>query len=407
MNGDRGSEGVVAELQGLDGAFSFAELLLQRIWSRLDFDQTRASTVAGESVCVLEPGCWNRLGGPDFFDAKFDIGDRRVSGDVEVHLRAADWESHRHTENMAYSRVALHVVLFPTLAKTTRGWDGGEIPILVLLPLLNRSLEEYAEDEAVERLADHPLTKARDALLALPITSQREMLTCAAKERWERKQMLAALKIDHLGWREACHHTALEILGYRFNRAAMVRIAERWPLTSWREIDQRELVHRAYASEAGHWRLQAIRPANLPLTRLKQYARWIALEPDWPQKLAEFADRLPQFANKELETSRFRRVSRGSEITERLTSTVVRGAVGGSRLQTLLGDGFWPLLAAREPARARVCEAFWFHGQIGDVPDNLREIGQTLAAADFRLRPFAHGIAQGLLSWCARPAKTH
>jgi hypothetical protein len=414
----------VAELQGLDGAFSFAELLLQRIWARLEFDHARACTVAGEPIRLLDVGRWNRLGGPDFLDARIEIGGRRVFGDIEVHLRARDWEAHRHADDMAYSRVVLHVVLFPTFAKATRSWDGAEIPILVLLPLLNRSLEEYAEDDAIERLANHPLSKARDALLALPLATQRAELKTLARQRWERKVMWAALRIDRLGWREACHHTALEILGYRFNRAPMLRIAEAWPLSEWTGADQFALKHglipnhqlipehplipdRAFASEATHWQRQAIRPANFPQARLRQYARWVAAEPDWPNRLSEFAETLPKSVNAEHETARFRRTYNCPTLWRELSRRVTASAISGPRLHTLISDGFWPLLAAEFPKRAALFEAFWMHSYPGDLPERLREIAQALSASDPALRPFAHGIAQGLLGWCSRGSKMH
>src|SRR5947208_2977164 len=128
----------VAELQGLDGSFSFAERLLQRIWLRGDFDPVQAITMDGRAVRVLHPGNWNRLGGPDFFDAQLIVGGMRMRGDVEIHLRASDWKAHGHREDPKYRRVVLHVVLFPPAdhAAQTLHADGSSIPVLALLPLL-------------------------------------------------------------------------------------------------------------------------------------------------------------------------------------------------------------------------------------------------------------------------------
>ena len=109
------SAATVAELQGLYGAFSFPEKLLQKIWLRGDFDRAAVAN-DGRRVRVLHPGKWNLLGGPDFTAARLRFGDpggREVTGDVELHLHAADWHTHRHAEDPAYDRVVLHVVLFP------------------------------------------------------------------------------------------------------------------------------------------------------------------------------------------------------------------------------------------------------------------------------------------------------
>ena len=83
----------VAEIQGLYGAFSFAEKLLQKIWLRGDFDRAAAVLADGRRVRVVHPGKWNLLGGPDFMQARLRFSDspeREIHGDVEVHLRASD-----------------------------------------------------------------------------------------------------------------------------------------------------------------------------------------------------------------------------------------------------------------------------------------------------------------------------
>jgi len=77
-----------------------------------------------------------------------------MTGDVEVHLRAGDWEAHGHARDPAYGRVGLHVVLFPASdGRRTLNGCGRDIPVLALLPLLRHDLEEYAANDAVARLA--------------------------------------------------------------------------------------------------------------------------------------------------------------------------------------------------------------------------------------------------------------
>ena len=103
----------VAEIQGLYGPFSFPEKLLQKIWLRGDFNRAAAVTTDGRRVTVLQPGKWNRLGGPDFRGARLRLDDGpEFTGDVELHLRASDWAAHAHVADRAYDGVVLHVVLF-------------------------------------------------------------------------------------------------------------------------------------------------------------------------------------------------------------------------------------------------------------------------------------------------------
>ena len=104
----------VAEMQGLYGPFSFPEKLLQKIWLRGDFERAAAVTTDGRQVRVMHPGKWNLLGGPDFRGARLRLGDGpELTGDIELHLRAADWVAHAHAQDRNYDGVVLHVVLFP------------------------------------------------------------------------------------------------------------------------------------------------------------------------------------------------------------------------------------------------------------------------------------------------------
>ncbi len=68
-----------------------------------------------------ESGQWNLEAGPDFLDAVLLVGPekRRVTGDVEIHIRPADWRRHGHAANPAY-RLAAHVTYFPGVSACWR-----------------------------------------------------------------------------------------------------------------------------------------------------------------------------------------------------------------------------------------------------------------------------------------------
>ena len=142
----------VAEIQGLYGPFTMAERVVQKIWLQRDFDQANVLLADGRKLQVRSTGRWNLLGGPDFQSARLLIDGRETTGDIEVHFRVNDWRAHGHSEDPAYDRVVLHVVLFPpgSAEKSARRRNGESIPTLVLLPLLHRDLEEYASDDALE-----------------------------------------------------------------------------------------------------------------------------------------------------------------------------------------------------------------------------------------------------------------
>ena len=70
--------------------------------------------------------------GPDVHDAVFvpgpDDGAQTLVGDVEFHVRAADWFAHQHHTDARYNHVALHVVLLCDDDRPTRRQDGCIIP---------------------------------------------------------------------------------------------------------------------------------------------------------------------------------------------------------------------------------------------------------------------------------------
>jgi hypothetical protein len=391
------SDPVVAELQGLFGAFSFPEKLLQKIWLRGDFDRARAATVDGQPVQVLHPGKWNLLGGPDFLGARWRVGGRNapeISGDVEVHLRAEDWAAHRHAQDPAYARVRLHVVLFPPpTGQVTRGSAGEAIPVLALLPLLHRSLEEFAADEAVETLAQRPLARVAEELAVLPGAELEGLLRREADRRWRQKVHFARLRLERLGWEAACHHAALEVLGFRFNRAPMLRLAGEFPLPAW--VAGTVAPDALYTHERDHWSLQGVRPANHPRTRLRQYAEWIRLRPDWPARLRRESGRLA-LPDSTAGTREVRSRHGFAAQRERLAVEICGGTLGGTRFDTLVCDALLPLLAVESD---RALHALWFHWFPGDLPPAIVGGLRQLGYFDGRERPASQGAAQGLLGW--------
>lgn len=392
-----GNTPAVAEIQGLYGAFSFAEKLLQKIWLRGDFDRAAAVLSDGRSLRIVHPGKWNLLGGPDFADARLrfgDTADRETRGDIEVHLRATDWDAHGHARDPAYDRVLLHVVLFPPESgHRTRGAGGRVIPVLALLPLLHRALEEFAADEAVETLANRPLARLPDELGTLPATECTALLHRHSAARWRQKVHYAQLRIKRLGWDAACHHAALEILGYRFNRAPMLRVAGEWPRDKWAEARVKPEV--VFATETDGWSLQGVRPANHPRARLRQYAEWNCARPDWPARLIGRANTLPLPTAGD-ETRDTRRAKHLQQLRASIANEICADAMGGTRLNTLVCDGLLPLLATQTTSDL---SGLWHHWFCGDLPPWLTSGLRQLGYLDGRARPASHGIAQGLLGW--------
>lgn len=403
--GHSGSE-CVEELQGLYGPYAFPERLLQKIWLLGRFETRAARLADGRRLEVLAPGRWNRLGGPDFREARLRIDGQEVAGDVEVHFHAADWRRHGHDDDPAYAGVVLHVVLFESRrdeppARTSKGRT---LPVLVLLPWLHCNLEEFAADDAVEALTQQDAVGLAERLLAHSPEERLAQVQAAAKVRWEQKVHFARLRVERLGWEAACHHTALEILGYRQNRAAMLGVAERYPLAAWREgLETAELL----AAGDGRWCRQGVRPANSPSRRLEQYRAWVAAVPDWPARWAECSmpaspfgpDGFPELAD--IGAAR-RRLGLASW-RERVAAEVLGGAVGGLRMHTLIGNGLFPLRAARTASSLFGC---WYLGEAGEAPDSIRLALRVAGLVGRGIAPNHEGAVQGMLhlAWQSRDA---
>jgi hypothetical protein len=385
----------VAELQGLYGPFIFPEKLLQKIWWRGAFDRGRLVANDGRQVKIQHGGRWNLLGGPDFKGARlrFDDGPE-VIGDVELHLRAGDWASHRHAHDPAYDQVILHVVLFPTdPTELTIGAGGTLIPMVALLPLLHHDLEEYATEEAVEMLANRPAAQILEVLGPLPSDELAALVAKHSRERWRQKVHFARLRIARLGWDGACHQTALEVLGYRFNRAPMLRLAARLPISEWStpHFD----VESVFESERAGWSLQGLRPANHPRRRLNQYGAWLRVRPQWPTALEAWATELPAIDPDE-NTGSARKRHAFRLLREHAVNVLCANAVGGTRFDTLLCDAFLPLLSAQT---SRDGFRLWYHWFPGDLPPLYNQALRQLQVFGGRNQPACHGAAQGLLGW--------
>jgi hypothetical protein len=237
----------------------------------------------------------------------------------------------------------------------------------------------------------------------------RATLAARADARWREKIRYARVRIEKLGWAEACHHTALEILGYPANRAPMLAVAATCPLGVWTSLKTPESIDTFLAAllsaeDAGlRWRAQGFRPANHPRMRLRQYARWASARPDWPGRLASLGASTSPSARFETagapSTAALRKRLDFRAWRERFATELCAEAIGGSRLDTLIGDGFLPLLAARLPERGDALRALWQHWFVGDAPAKWPKLLRALGAIGGRDWPASHGAVQGLLGW--------
>lgn len=393
----------IAEIQGEYGAFSISERVLQRIWASGKFQQNDLITEEGRRLEILHLGEWNRLAGPDFLNVRLKVDGALVEGDAELHFYSADWRAHGHDDNPAFDEVVLHILVFPP--KTPLEPDQCRVEnTLVLLNLLPQGLENYAEDAAVGALADEGEEILR-FWLSHTLEERRALVAQHALRRWKEKVGYARNRIRALEWEGACHQTALEILGYRYNRAAMLMVGTDYTLPALRSGQYS--VAQLYAAGRGRWKLTGTRPANHPRTRLTQYLDWVRLKPGWPAALQAMGSHMGEVENGDIFQAN-RRKLRCSALKKQLSDRVTVGTVGGTRFDTLVTDGFLPLLAA-----GGIGDIFpvWFYWYQGDVPDSLKGFTRQCGLGGNREQPFCNGVFQGLLGWTlhwnGQPDRSH
>lgn len=89
----------------------FKELWLHHIWAKKALVDQEYRTLQGERVEILFTGWYNRDWGPDFKEARLNLGNRQMFGDVEIHIREKDWYRHNHHRDANYNKVILHIFL--------------------------------------------------------------------------------------------------------------------------------------------------------------------------------------------------------------------------------------------------------------------------------------------------------
>ncbi len=198
---------------------------MQYAWEHRLLPPGPFTTVDGLPLRIIDPGRRNINAGPDFFNAKIDIGGRQWAGNVEIHVRASDWHRHRHDGDPAYDSVILHVVATDD-GRICRS-NGETIPQMILPA--RRDLE--ARYAALRDRADLDIPCA-PVIAALDPIHRRGWLTALAFERLYDKEeryesLLSRMAGDH---ETATFVTVARALGFSVNAEPFERLALSVPL---------------------------------------------------------------------------------------------------------------------------------------------------------------------------------
>lgn len=201
------------------------ERLMQYVWQHRLWPYGSLRTVDGRKIDVIDPGLPNNDAGPDFFNAKVDIGGELWAGNVEIHVRASDWMRHGHHTDRAYDSVILHVVERDDMA--VRRPDGHIIP-QVVLPAAADFHQQYMS------MVHNPATElpCADELAAIPSLYLTDWISALAFERLYEKvdRINTILEKNHGSWADTAYSVLARALGFGINSLPFERLAASLPM---------------------------------------------------------------------------------------------------------------------------------------------------------------------------------
>ncbi len=272
-------------------------------------------TADGKAIEVISPGVWNAEAGPDFRKAHLKIGDKKVRGDVEIHLRDEGWVQHRHHTDPLYNQVILHLSFWTSTHKKTIINEQGQpiiqsyfedaltIPEKRITQLIDLDLYPYKKFCGSGRCADELFKK-------VPENSIKLFLRDASLWRLEKKRRHLynrvedprlylcagiAMALGYKGNAEAfldlyqnllphshCSEEFLTAISMRRCGFFSPHFVEKWKNSDYyRKLEKIE-ISSDYLNKPTVLRLHKIRPINHPIRRIAYLIKMIK-DPSFPQ----------------------------------------------------------------------------------------------------------------------------
>lgn len=269
--------------------YPWTERHLQCVWFDPAFRPPKLATSAGDALTVEEPGMWNREAGPDFVNATLRVSgrtERLLKGDVEVHIRPADWRRHGHERDPRYRNVVAHVTYFSG-ALPPHTLPPGAVAVSLKEGLsLNRG---FAFDLIDVSSYPWPVRAVRppcaEGFSRLTPEELGLFLDSAGERRMDLKSARMLATAGERDREQMLYEEVLAALGYKHNRMPFRLLARRVPLETLRLFAKGDAL-RAYALLAGVSGLLPDRPATAWDAETKSFIRnvwdiWWKLQDHW------------------------------------------------------------------------------------------------------------------------------
>ena len=286
------------------------EQLLHYCWKHRLWPTGELLTTDGRTVEVIDPGLHNRNSGPDFFNAKVNIGGTLWVGNVEIHDRSSDWYAHGHHTDAHYDNVVLHVVGVADRDVETQSG--------LFVPQMCLTVPPSVADNYEELLRTDAYPPCYRIIPSLPRLMVHAWMAALQTERLEQKTVAIAQRAKAAGdsWEDAFFQTLARNFGFGINGDAFEEWARHIPLqavgkhrddlfqiealflgqagllelTAVPERYQKDALNEGYFArlrneyqflahkfslqpmDAKLWRFMRLRPQNFPHIRLSQLA---------------------------------------------------------------------------------------------------------------------------------------
>jgi len=277
------------------------EQLLYYIWQHQLFSKTRLVTTDGEKLVVFNPGFSNENSGPDFQEARIKLDQLEWVGNIELHVKASDWQNHNHQHDPAYQHIILHVVWIND--KSLMLQDGTYVPTLELKNRVDHALlENYRK--FIQRPEEIVCQNSLETLDQFTILMQLEKMLI---ERLQEKanHCLQIFEKTNSDWEETAYIMLCRAFGMKVNQEPFEILAKNLPykiiqknknkpksvmallfgIAGFLEEDSKDdyqndlknewiyLSHKYNLKTAlsrYHWKFSKLRPPNFPTVRLAQ-----------------------------------------------------------------------------------------------------------------------------------------
>ena len=294
------------------------ESFLHYLWQHKQL-QGDLKTTAGIPIEIERVGEYNRNAGPDFLDCRIRIGGILWAGNVEIHVKASDWNLHAHTGDPNYDTVILHVVYdydtdiynsegkpIPTLdiheAYPETLWTGyaalmqPQLPIEIPCMLQLQEVPNLILNSYIDRLCIERIERKADDVRRLLDDSNNHWESCCY---WMIARYFGG-KVNAYAFEMLAKATPLRILAKIKDKPMRVEalfmgqagflegeFKDAYPLQLQKEYQYLRVAYQLTPMASHLWKFFRMRPSNFPTIRISQLAQLIASSTNLFSKLLE------------------------------------------------------------------------------------------------------------------------